>query len=64
MAAFMLIVLVWIIIFIWALVDMLKAKKEAEWKILWLLVMLLLPIIGVIIYYFVGREQKSIKRKR
>jgi cytochrome bd-type quinol oxidase subunit 2 len=52
-------VLVSIIVFIWALIDILRAKNENNWKILWVVVCLFLGIIGAIIYLFVGRKQKK-----
>ncbi|MFA4819653.1 MAG: PLD nuclease N-terminal domain-containing protein [Candidatus Aenigmatarchaeota archaeon] len=55
--------IIWIAIFIWALIDMLKASKESGWKILWFIVIVLLPLLGVILYYFIGMEQGR-KRKR
>jgi len=56
--AILLFVLVSFIAFIWAIIDILKAKNETNWKILWVIICLFLGLIGVIIYYFVGRKQK------
>ena len=44
---------------IWAIVDILKAKNDNDWKILWAVVVLLLHLIGVAIYYFVGRKERK-----
>lgn len=47
--------LLWII----ALVDILKSNfKESNNKILWVLVVILLPIIGSILYFIIGKNQK------
>ncbi len=44
----------WIIVLIWAFVDIYKTKnKDTGWKLIWTLVCLI-PLIGVFIYYFVA----------
>jgi hypothetical protein len=47
-------VLLWII----ALVDCLKSDFEKEGKIVWMLVIVFLPILGSLLYLFIGRGQK------
>ncbi len=60
MAMFTLFLLVPLALFIWALVDILKSEfKDANNRIIWLLVVLLLPMIGAVIYLTVGRKQKT-----
>jgi hypothetical protein len=44
-----------LIVFIWAIIDILKSGKQPMEKLLWLLVVLLLPLIGLIIYILIGR---------
>lgn len=39
---------------IWAVIQILQSGSEAASKVLWILLILLLPIIGVIIWYFAG----------
>jgi hypothetical protein len=47
-------------LFIWALADILKSEfKDANNKLIWLFVVLVLPIIGAIIYLTIGRKQKA-----
>lgn len=47
--------LLWII----ALVDILKSNfKDSNNKILWVLIVILLPIIGSILYFIIGKNQK------
>jgi hypothetical protein len=41
-----------------ALVDILKSEFTGNNKIIWILVVLLSWIIGAILYYFIGRNQK------
>ncbi len=47
-----------------ALIDILKNEFEENNKIVWVLVVLFLGIIGAILYYFIGRNQKIKKLKR
>lgn len=44
-----------LIVWIWAIIDILKSGKSAGEKLLWILVVLLLPVIGLIIYVLMGR---------
>ena len=42
-----------------ALVDIVKSDfKESNTKIMWVLIVLLLPIFGSIVYFVIGRGQK------
>ncbi len=45
-----------LVLFIWALVDILQAKRDNTWKLIWVLVCLVLPLLGPILYYFIGRK--------
>lgn len=52
-------ILVFIIILpIIVLVDILKSKFNGNDKIIWVLVVIFLGILGVTLYYFIGRKQK------
>jgi membrane protein DedA with SNARE-associated domain len=49
-----------LVLWIWALIDILKSDfKDNINKIIWLLVVLLLNFLGVLLYYFIGRGQKA-----
>lgn len=54
----LLIVPVFLFIPIIALVDILKSEFTGNNKLIWVLVVLLSWIIGAILYYFIGRNQK------
>ncbi|HSO89427.1 MAG TPA: PLDc N-terminal domain-containing protein [Draconibacterium sp.] len=54
----LLIVPVFLIIPIIALVDILKSEFTGNNKLIWVLVILLSWIIGAILYFFIGRNQK------
>ena len=48
--------LVGLIFFIWMLIDCIQNKSlDGTMKIIWILVILFLPFLGPLIYYFVGR---------
>ena len=48
-----------VIIFqLWALIDILRNEFTGYNKIIWLLIVILLPLLGIIFYYFIGRGQK------
>ncbi len=54
---FLLLILVvplWII----ALVDVLKSDFKGNDKLIWLLVVIFLPFVGSLCYFFIGRKQK------
>lgn len=55
----LIIVILSFIFFIWAVINIVQAKNETSWKILWILICLFLGIVGVIIYYFVGKKQRK-----
>jgi hypothetical protein len=44
-----------LIIWIWAIVDILKSGKSSGEKLLWILVVFLLPLLGLILYILLGR---------
>lgn len=38
------------------ILDILKSSKDMEKKILWMIAVIFLPILGPILYYFMGRK--------
>lgn len=53
---FLLPTLLWLI----ALIDILKSNfKESTSKIIWVLIVIFLPIIGSILYFIIGKENKG-----
>lgn len=55
---FILIIPVFLIIPIIALVDILRNEFTGNNKLIWVLVILLSWLIGAILYFFIGRNQK------
>ncbi len=42
---------------IWAIINIVKSKVSVGAKVLWVLVVLVLPLIGLIIWYFAGPKK-------
>lgn len=57
---FIFIVLTPFILLLIALIDILKNEFKNNNKLIWLLVVLFLPYIGPILYYFIGLNQKKL----
>lgn len=54
-----LLILVAVIFFwLWALIDILKSDFKDYNKIVWLLSVLLVPVLGFILYFLIGKKQK------
>lgn len=49
--------LVVLVLDIVAIVDVIKSPKDTGMKVLWIIVILLLPILGLILYFFIGRKK-------
>lgn len=45
-----------LILWVIAAVEIVKSSKSLGSKVLWLLVILLLPVVGLILYYVLGRK--------
>jgi hypothetical protein len=41
-----------------AIVDVLKSKADGTNKLIWLLLILFLPVVGMILYFLIGRGAK------
>ena len=48
--------LIVLILDIIAIVSILGAGKSVGWKLLWTLIVLLLPVIGMILYFLIGKN--------
>ncbi|MDP2920743.1 MAG: PLDc N-terminal domain-containing protein [Candidatus Omnitrophota bacterium] len=49
--------LVVLVLDIIAIVDLFKSAKDTGKKILWLILILVLPLIGMILYFVVGKKK-------
>ncbi len=45
-----------LIIDVVVVIDILKGNKDNEKKILWIIAVVFLPVLGPILYYFIGRK--------
>jgi hypothetical protein len=45
-------------LWLWALIDCLGGDFKGNDKIAWLLVVIFVPLVGSILYFFIGRGQK------
>ena len=50
--------LIWIILIVVTLLDLFKADMPTNTKLLWLIIILVAPIFGSLIYLYWGRYQK------
>jgi hypothetical protein len=41
-----------------AIIDILRHEFNGNNKLIWVLVVLMLPLVGSILYFFIGRNQK------
>ena len=39
---------------IWAIINILQSSASSEKKLLWIVVVVLLPLLGLILWYFLG----------
>jgi hypothetical protein len=46
-----------LIIDILVIIDILRSNKETEKKILWIIAVVFLPVLGPILYYFIGKNR-------
>ncbi|WP_163558490.1 PLDc N-terminal domain-containing protein [Halomonas sp. NO4] len=46
--------LIWLIIIIWAIVKVAKSGAGAISKLLWILILLIFPVVGLIIWLLLG----------
>jgi hypothetical protein len=46
--------LLWLIVVIWAILQVAQSSASGSAKILWIVLMLFLPVIGVILWFLLG----------
>ncbi len=55
----MLIALALFVLHLIAIVEILVSKEDVGYKLLWTLLVILLPIVGMLLYYLIGRDQRT-----
>ena len=48
-----------VVFVIWMLVDLLTSKAETTTKILWALIIILLPLLGSLLYFLIQRPKRN-----
>lgn len=46
-------------IYIYSLVDILKHEFRGKNKIVWIIVVLMFPLLGVLLYFLLGKKQQT-----
>jgi hypothetical protein len=44
---------------VWAIVTIVQSGATTELKVLWVVVVLLLPVLGVVLWYFLGPRTRT-----
>jgi len=52
--------IIWFILLIFTLMDLFKSSLPLNTKLLWLIVILLAPVLGCLVYLLWGRYQNSV----
>lgn len=45
-----------LVAWILAIISIVGASKPAGWKLVWILIVLLLPLLGTILYFLIGKK--------
>jgi hypothetical protein len=56
-----LIIAFFVLLWVSAFVDILKSNFKKNNKLIWIIIIVLIPILGAILYFMMGRKQKIIK---
>ena len=47
-----------LIVDVWVIVNILQSGATTEMKVLWVVIVVLLPVLGVILWYFLGSRTR------
>jgi hypothetical protein len=56
-----LIIAFFLLLWVSAFVDILKSNFKKNSKLIWIIIVVLIPLLGAILYFRIGRKQKIIK---
>lgn len=48
----------WVVLIVYTLMDLLKSNKPTNTKLLWLIVILIAPILGSVLYFVLGKTNR------
>jgi len=54
----MLVIIACLVAWIWAIVDIISHEFHGNNKILWIVLVILLPLVGTILYFLMGKDQQ------
>jgi hypothetical protein len=57
-----LIIAFFVVLWASAFVDIIKNRFKKDYKVIWLIVVVFIPILGAILYFTIGRKQKINKK--
>lgn len=49
---------IWVVLAVVAIVDLIRVQLSAVKKLLWVLLILCVPLLGVVLYYLLGRPEQ------
>jgi hypothetical protein len=44
---------------VWAIVSIMQSRASTEVKVLWVVIVVLLPVLGVVLWYFLGPRTRA-----
>ena len=47
---------VYLVLLVWAVIDIIKSNRSGEQKAIWIVVIIFFPVAGSIIYYLISRN--------
>jgi len=53
--------LIILIMDVWAIVNIVQSGKPTGSKVLWVVLILLLPLLGLILWFLLGREDRTVR---
>jgi hypothetical protein len=53
--------LLWLIVIIWAVIQVAQSSASGTSKLLWIIVLLLLPVLGLILWFFLGPKSSKMR---
>jgi hypothetical protein len=53
--------LIWLIVIIWAVIQVAQSSESGTSKLLWIVVLLLLPVLGLILWFFLGPKSSKVR---
>ena len=58
------VVVVFFVFWIKAIVEIVTARNKSEWKVIWLLVVILLSWVGLILYYILAHKEAKLPKRK